>query len=50
MDATPGGKDESMVPEALRRGEELEVGDRVLLLMSTITLTLFTYISQVHNI
>ncbi len=47
MDATPGGKDESKVPASLRRGQEIDVGDRVLLLMGTITLTLFTFISQV---
>ena len=47
MDATPGGKDESKVPIALRRGQEMDVGDRVLLLMSTISITIFNFISQV---
>ena len=47
MDATPGGKDESKVPSLLRRGQEVDVGERVLLLMSTITITIFNFISQV---
>lgn len=47
MDATPGGKDESKVPTALRRGQEIDGGDRVLLLTSTITITIFDFISQV---
>lgn len=47
MDATPGGKDESKVHPSLQHGQEVEVGDRVLLLMSTITWTIFGFISQV---
>ena len=47
MDATPGGRDESKVLASLRRGQEVDIGDRVLLLMSTITFTIFTFISQV---
>ena len=47
MDATLGGKDESKVPTALRRGQETDGGNRVLLLMSTITITIFNFISQV---
>jgi len=47
MNATPGGKDESRVPALLRRGQEADVGDRVLLLMSTVTITVFNFISQV---
>ena len=35
------------MPTALRRGQEIDVGDRVLLLMSTITITIFNFISQV---
>ena len=50
MDATPGGKDENKVPASLRRGQEVDVGDRVLLLMGTITFTIFTFISQVCSL
>ena len=49
MDATPGGKDEIKVLASLRRGQEVDVGDRVLLLMSTITLTIYNFVSQVRS-
>ena len=35
------------MPTALRRGQEVDGGDRVLLLTSTITITIFNFISQV---
>jgi hypothetical protein len=47
MEQTPGGSDESKVPAAKRLNCEVDVGERVRLLISTITSTLFSYISQV---
>ena len=46
MDLTPGSKDESKVPEALRLNQEVEVEQRVQLLIGTTTLTVFNYIAQ----
>ena len=47
MDETPGGKDESKVPTAKRLNAEVDLTNRVQLLISTVTLTLFAYVSQV---
>ena len=48
MVETPGGRDESKVPAANRMNAEVEVAERVQLLISTVTATLFGYISQVR--
>lgn len=50
MDIAPGGKDESQVPIAKRLNAEVDLGERVQLLISTITLTMYNYISQVCNL
>lgn len=47
MDTTPGGKDESQVPIAMRLNAEVDLGERVQLLISNITFTIYKYISQV---
>ena len=46
MDMTPGSKDESMVPEALRLAEEVDVERRVQLLINHTTQVVFQYIAQ----
>lgn len=47
QDQTPGGRDESMVPEDKRLGTEVDVQERVKLLISNISLQLFNYVAQV---
>lgn len=47
---TPGGKDESAVPEAKRLGEEVEVSKRIELLIETTTFVVFSYIAQVTHL
>ena len=49
MDLTPGSKDESLVPEAKRLGEEVELEKRVELLIETTAYTVFSYVAQVHT-
>ncbi|KAK9808985.1 hypothetical protein WJX72_007373 [[Myrmecia] bisecta] len=46
MDLTPGGKDESRVPEKKRLGEEVDIERRVQLLIDTTCFTVFSYIAQ----
>lgn len=46
MDQTPGGRDESAVPEAQKLGEEVDLEKRVELLIATTTITVFRYVSQ----
>lgn len=46
MDQTPGGRDESAVPEDKRLGLELEVLERVQLLIFNTTQQLFNYVAQ----
>ncbi|KAL4450636.1 hypothetical protein ABPG77_000992 [Micractinium sp. CCAP 211/92] len=46
MDRTPGGQDESRVPDDKRLGGEVEVLNRVRLLVFNVTLQLFQYVSQ----
>lgn len=46
MDVTPGGKDESLVPEADRLGEEVSLEERVVLLTDFVSYTIFAYVSQ----
>ena len=47
MDQTPGSKDESLVAESQRLGEEVDVERRVQLLISFTTQVVFGYIAQV---
>jgi dynein heavy chain len=47
LDFTPGGKDESRVPLSKKLNAEVELGERVQLLIQTVTSTLYIYISQV---
>ena len=47
MDVTPGGRDESAVPAAQRLGAEVEVAERVQLLIATLTLVVYNYVAQV---
>ena len=46
MDMTPGGKDESKVPEAEKLGQEEPLEKRVDLLVETTCYTVFAYIAQ----
>lgn len=46
MDMTPGGKDESKVPESERLGQEEPLEKRVDLLVETTCYTVFAYIAQ----
>lgn len=46
MRLTPGGKDESSVPEDKRLGEEADVPTRVKLLIATASATLFNYVAS----
>ncbi|CAD7696266.1 unnamed protein product [Ostreobium quekettii] len=46
MDQTPGSKDESMVPEAKRLGEEVDITKRVELLIESTSYTVFAYVAQ----
>ena len=48
MDQTPGSKDESLVVESQRLGEEVDVERRVQLLISFTTQVVFGYVAQVH--
>ena len=50
MDFTPGGTDESMVPISRKLNAEVDLGERVQLLMNTVTSTLYNYISQVTRV
>jgi hypothetical protein len=50
QDQTPGGKDESAVPEERRLRAELEVPDRVKLLISVLSHQVFTYVAQVWGL
>ena len=50
MDQTPGSKDESLVAESQRLGEEVDVERRVLLLISFTTQVVFGYVAQVRRI
>ena len=45
MDLTPGGKDESLVPEAERLGEEVPLEERVKLLTEHMSFVIFSYVS-----
>ena len=47
MDQTPGSKDESLVAESQRLGEEVGVERRVQLLISFTTQVVFGYVAQV---
>ena len=47
MDVTPGGRDESLVPAGKRLGAEVEVAERVQLLIATLTITVYNYVAQV---
>lgn len=47
MDQTPGSKDESLVAESQRLGEEVDVERRVQLLISFTTQVVFGYVAQV---
>ncbi len=47
MDVTPGGPDESLVPEDSRMGEEVPLERRVELLVETTAYTAFAYVAQV---
>lgn len=46
MDVTPGGRDESRVPEAERLGLEAELDKRVELLIETTCYSVFAYVAQ----
>lgn len=46
MDQTPGSKDESLVAESQRLGEEVDVERRVQLLISFTTQVVFGYVAQ----
>lgn len=48
MDQTPGSKDESLVAESQRLGEEVDVERRVQLLISFTTQVVFGYVAQVQ--
>ena len=49
MDVTPGGKDESLVPAGKRLGAEVEVAERVQLLIATLTIVVYNYVAQVRQ-
>ena len=44
---TPGGKDESRVPEHKRLGREVDTKERVDQLIETTTFVVFSYVAQV---
>ena len=44
---TPGGKDESRVPENKRLGREVDTKERVEQLIETTTFVVFSYVAQV---
>ena len=46
MDLTPGGKDESLVPEHERIGEEVSLEERVKLLTEFMSFVIFSYVAQ----
>lgn len=46
MDMTPGGKDESLVPEVQRLGMEVDLDQRVALLVETTCYIVFAYVAQ----
>lgn len=50
MDQTPGSKDESLVAESQRLGEEVDVERRVQLLISFTTQVVFGYVAQVNGL
>lgn len=45
---TPGGKDESKVPESKRLEREVDTKERVELLIDTTTFVVFSYVAQVR--
>lgn len=47
MGVTPGGRDESLVPDEYKKGQEVEIQERIDLLVDTTTSTIFSYIAQV---
>ena len=49
MDQAPGGRDESAVPEDRRLGQEVEVPERVRLLIDSISQQLVSYVAQVRR-
>jgi hypothetical protein len=49
MAVTPGGRDESLVPEGQRLGREAEIEERIGLLVASTTFTIFSYVAQVGN-
>lgn len=49
MGKTPGGRDESQVSEAERLGKEVDIKERVELLIDTTTFVVFSYVAQVYH-